>query len=66
MLVLIQILSGLVQFDACRRFYVFFNKNTASGINNLAVSLLVGVYMLYLSSLIYFYFANIRHIESVD
>jgi hypothetical protein len=65
MLIWIQILSCLVQFDACRRFYVFINKNTASGTNNLAVSLHVGVYMLYLSGLIYFYFVNIRHIESV-
>jgi hypothetical protein len=54
LLIYIQAFSCLVQFDVCRRFYVFLNKKTASGINNLAVSQHVGVYMLYLAGLIYF------------
>ena len=59
LLIFIQVWSCLVQFDACRRFYIFINKNTECGINIKMVCFHVSIYFLYLGGLIYFYFTFI-------
>ena len=66
MLIWIQVFSCFVQADGCRKFYVFINKNVPTGINNRAVSMHVGVVLLYLIGLVCFYITFIRRIESVD
>jgi len=64
MLIWIQIFSCLVLADGCRRLYVFLKKNAPYDINNKAVCFHVGVYMLYLIGLFYFYFTFIVDIGS--
>jgi len=65
MLIWIQVFTCFVQADGCRRFYAFINKNVPAGINNRAVSMHVGVYLLYLISLVYIYFTFARKVDSV-
>ena len=65
MLIWIQVFSCFVLADGCRRFYVYINKKIPTGVNNRAVSMHVGVYMLYLIGLFYFYFAYIKSIGTV-
>ena len=55
LLIFIQVWSCVVQFDACRRFYVFISKNTECGINIKMVCFHVSIYFLYLGGLVYFY-----------
>ena len=59
MLVGVQILSCAFLFDACRRIIAVTNRNPDLKINVKAMSIHVTSYLLYLVSLIYFFFTSL-------
>jgi len=65
MLIIIQVISCIVLADGCRRLYVLINNNTPTGTNNRAVIMHVGVYILYLLSLLYFYLCFYRNVGKI-
>ena len=61
-LVLIQLVSCVVLFDACYRMYVYI-KTKENTINNRAVVLHVSVYLVFLIAIIYYFFSSILHLK---
>ena len=62
-LVLIQLVSCVVLFDACFRMYVYL-KTKDNAINNRAVVLHVSVYVMFLVGILYFFFSSIKHLKT--
>ena len=61
-LVLIQLVSCVVLFDACYRMFVYI-KTKENTINNRAVVLHVSVYLVFLIAIIYYFFSSILHLK---
>lgn len=63
-MILVQIFSCIVLFDACRRFFIFARKNPDHSVNILAMFCHVTAYILYITGLIYYYCTFIRDLDS--